>query len=220
MGILAGGGYAQYARIPKSHLIRVPKGLELEQAAAIPEVWLTAFQLINLVGGGITEGEYALVHAAASGVGTSILQLVRSYGGKAIAVASKAEKLAYCKDLGAVEGINYKEEPEFGDKVMGVTEGHGADLILDCVGASHWEQNEKSLARDGRWVIYGMMGGYKPKSNLARIMGKRGVISFSTLRNRGNEYKAKLASRFEKEAVPLFEEGKLKPIVHCVMPLS
>ena len=220
MGILAGGGYAQYARVPKSHLIRVPAGLDLDVAAAIPEVWLTSFQLINLVGGGIGKGEYALVHAAASGVGTSILQLLKAYEAKAIAVASKEEKLETCKALGAIGGINYKENPEFGDQVMSLTDGHGADLILDCVGASHWEQNEKSLARDGTWVIYGLMGGSAPSSHLGRLLGKRATVTFTTLRTRSNEYKAKLAERFEKEAVPLFEKGVLKPVVNCVMPLS
>ena len=170
MGILAGGGYAQYARIPKNHLIRVPSGLDLEVAAAIPEVWLTSFQLINLVGGGIGKGQYALVHAAASGVGTSILQLMKAYQAKPIAVASTQEKLDTCKQLGAIGGINYKENAEFGDQVMGLTEGHGADLILDCVGASHWEQNEKSLAREGSWVIYGLMGGYQPTSHLGCLL--------------------------------------------------
>ena len=197
MGIIPGGGYGQYATVNKQHLVRVPDGLDLEVAAAIPEVWMTAYQIMNLVGGGVSKNDYVLVHAAVSGVGTSILQLLRTYEAKAIAVASTDEKLEYAKSLGAVGGINYKKDPEFGDRVMSITDGHGADMILDCVGGSHWEQNEKSLARDGTWVNYGMMGGPAANISIGRVFAKRATIKFTSLRTRSVPYRADLAKKFE-----------------------
>eukprot|EP00347_Sterkiella_histriomuscorum_P009914 403339393 len=220
MALLSGGSYALYAKVHKDHLIPVPKSLKLEQIAAIPEVWLTAYQLLHLVGNSKPK-ETALVLAAASGVGTSLIQLAKKHDMKVIAVASTHEKLKICKELGTDLTISYKENPDYSLVVQEYTKKQGANVILDPILASNFEFNMNSLAVDGQWVMYGTMGGLKVENaNFTKLILKRGNIIASTLRNRSDEYKTELIQRFIKDCIQDFESGKLKPIVDRVMKLS
>lgn len=173
--------------------------MDFASAAAIPETWLTSYQLINFVGQAKT-GDFALVHAAASGVGVSALQLCRSQGIKPIAVASSPEKLSMAMDLGAIEGINYKETPDFSDRIMEITENKGVNLILDPIGAQNFEFNLKSAAMDCKWVLFAGLGGVRLKEvNLGKLLLKRIHFLSSTLKNRSDAYKTELIRAFEKD---------------------
>jgi len=182
MALLSGGGYGEFVLAEQALLLPVPDHLSLSQAAAIPEVWLTAYQLLRFVAQAPSASSTAhpssldtlpslappsrpsvLVHAAGSGVGTAALQIIRSIlKGTAIAVAGSAKKLEFAATLGASVGINYKETPAFASAVLAATGGKGVDVILDCVGGSHAEQNGAALATEGTWVVYGLMGGAVP----------------------------------------------------------
>ncbi|KAK7904226.1 hypothetical protein WMY93_016833 [Mugilogobius chulae] len=157
MALLCGGGYAEFVNVPEELLMSVPPNLTFSEAAAVPEAWLTAFQLLHFVAR-VQEGEVVLIHAGASGVGSAAVQLVRLFGAVPLVTAGTQEKLTLAKSLGAAQGFNYRED-DYVEGVKQFTEGRGADVILDCVGGSCWEQNVSCLAVDGRWVLYGTLGG-------------------------------------------------------------
>lgn len=202
--LLAGGGMAEEVVVDARHVLPVPEGLSLHEAAAIPEVyataWLNIFQL-----GGLKAGEKVLVHAGASGVGSAAIQLCKAFGNPIWVSVGSAERLAYCEGLGAAGGVVRSENLE-------ALEGFGPfDVILDPVGASYGPMNLKLLARDGRWVIIGLMGGRTAELDLALVLGKRLQVTGSTLRNRDDGFKAELLSELGREVWPLFAEGRLKP---------
>ncbi|KAM6961317.1 quinone oxidoreductase PIG3-like [Aplochiton taeniatus] len=214
MALLSGGGYAEYVSVPEPLLMRVPLHLSLYQAAAIPEAWLTAFQLLHLVAH-VKEGEVVLVHAGASGVGTAAVQLALLAGAVPIVTAGSSEKLKMAGNLGAAAGFNYKED-DFAEKVRGFTKGRGADIILDCIGGSCWEKNVGCLAIDGRWVLYGTMGGRTVEGDLlGKLLAKRGQLFSSLLRSRSLQYKADLVKAFSERALPFFSDrsDSLKPVI-------
>lgn len=219
MALLAGGGYAQYAAVPCGMAMRIPSNLSFEEAAAIPEAFLTAFQVLVWIGR-LQEGDYALIHAGASGVGSAAVQLVKDAGGFAVVTAGSAEKLSFCHQLGAVAGFNYKEGP-FASGVLEASKGHGADIIIDPVGASHWEQNLACLAVDGRWILIATMGGSKiAEVNLIPFFRKRGQLTASTLRSRPPEYKIRLTQDFAKQVLPRFARGRIRAVVDKVFHWS
>jgi len=222
MALLSGGGYAEYCLTNQNHVMRIPKNLSYTQAAAIPEVWLTAYQLLHFEAK-VKKGEYVLVHAGASGVGTALTQLIWKFGAKSIITAGSAEKLAKGKELHADFGINYKTE-NFAEKVKEFTNGYGVDVILDPIGGGdNFHKNMDLLATDGRWVLYGTMGGVDINNGsgvLGKLIRKRGKLIATTLRNRSDDYKAELINEFEKHALPLFESGVYHPIVDEVFPLE
>ena len=202
--LLAGGGMAEEVVVDARHVLPVPEGLSLHEAAAIPEVyataWLNIFQL-----GGLKAGEKVLVHAGASGVGSAAIQLCRAFGNPIWVSVGSAERLAYCESLGAAGGVVRSENLE-------ALEGLGPfDMILDPVGASYAAMNLKLLARDGRWVIIGLMGGRTAELDLALMLGKRLQVTGSTLRNRDDGFKAELLRELGQQVWPLFAEGRLKP---------
>lgn len=213
MALLSGGGYAEYCKVHEGNLIPIPKEFSWSQAAAIPEVWLTAYQLIRKIAN-IQQAETVLVHAAASGVGTAAIQMItKIFHGKVIGTAGSNDKCAFVKKLGAAECINYKEE-DFEKVVSTLTNGKGVDIILDCVGGSYWEKNANSVAVDGRWVLYGLLGGGNVNGDLfARLMKKRVRLEATGLRTRSQNYKAELVSNFTSEILPHIENGSLKPII-------
>lgn len=221
MGLLSGGGNAEYTTINEQHLISIPDGLSYKTAAAIPETWLTAYQLLFFVGHA-KAGETVLVHAAASGVGTAAVQMANKAGVKVIAVAGSDDKLDAVKALGADYAVNYKAHPDaWAAQVLPHTAGKGVNLILDPVGASHWKQNAESIAMDGRWVLYGSMGGISVEGPLfGAILRKRIQIQGTTLRARSDEYKAELTQEFTDKIMPLLESGALKPVVDKEFELS
>ncbi len=198
----------------------MPENLSFVQAAAIPEAWITAYQLLFKIAKIKTE-QTALIFAAASGVGTSLIQLCKLAGAHSIAVASSHSKIQICKELGSFDAINYKQYPLFSDRVKLITDGEGVDVIRDCVLGDFFKENLECLAMDSRWVIYGTMGGIKIReANMIKLIAKRANILTSTLRNRSVEYKEELVSDFAQELLPAFSEGKLQPIINKEFGLS
>lgn len=217
--LLPGGGYAQKVVIPAGMAMAIPNGFSFEEAAAIPEVFLTAY--LNLfVLGGLTADEYVLIHAAASGVGTAAIQLAKDVGAIPIATAGSDQKLDVCKSLGAKLCINYKEE-DFADKVLEFTGDHGAQVILDPIGASYWERNFRCIRSDGRWVLIGGLGGTKiDQLNIMAFMAKRIKLVFSTLRSRSSADKIALTKQFVSFSQDKFASGKLRPVLDKVFDWS
>nr|CAB3267175.1 quinone oxidoreductase PIG3-like [Phallusia mammillata] len=223
MALLPGGGYSQFVTVNEDHVMPVPSLLNLQDAAAIPEVWLTAFQLLHFVGK-VAPGETVLVHGGGSGVGTAAVQLARLSQAKVFVTAGTEEKISIAKSLGAQDGFNYKDG-EFADKVFQANNGKGVNLVLDCVGGSFWTQNLKSLAVDGRWVVFGLLGGGSVDGPLlSQVLAKRISILGTTLKSRSDEYKAKLIKDFTSQALPYFSSGKgnvqLKPVIDSVMDIA
>ena len=210
-GLLPGGGYAQYVVLPQDMAMNIPESLSFEDAAAIPEVFLTAFQALNWLGQ-LKQGEKVLIHAGASGVGTAAIQLARLWGAEVFVTAS-APKHALCYDLGASHAVDYKTE-DFAVRVLELTGQEGVHLIVDFIGAGYLVQNIEALGLDGRLVLLALMGGAHVESfNLARLFRKRIHVKASTLRNRDTSYKIKLTSQFWGTMGPYFEDKTLKPIV-------
>ncbi|XP_052010141.1 quinone oxidoreductase PIG3 [Xyrauchen texanus] len=214
MALLSGGGYAEYVAVPEELVMPVPSHLTLYQAAAIPETWLTAYQLLHFIAK-VKPNETVLIHAGASGVGTAAIQLVRLGRAVPIVTAGSPEKLQFTEQLGAALGINYKED-NFSEKVLQFTEGRGADIILDCIGGSSWEKNVSSLALDGRWVLYGALGGKTVDGDLlGKLLRKRGHLLCTLLRSRSLQYKAELVRSFTEQVLPLFKstDSPLCPVI-------
>jgi putative PIG3 family NAD(P)H quinone oxidoreductase len=216
-GLLAGGGYARYTVIHQQMAMPIPDNLSFQEAAGIPEAFLTAYQaLVQL--GQLQAGQTVLIHAGGSGVGTAAIQLSREIGARIIITAGSDQKVQRCLNLGANEGINYRTT-EFSEKVMEASAGKGVDLILDFIGKPYWEKNFSVLAEDGKLVILATMGGSEIGNfDLRTLMKKRVTIAGSTLRNRSLEYKINLTREFANFALPLFIEKKLVPIIDKVFP--
>lgn len=211
--LLAGGGMAEEVVVDARHVLPAPENLSLHEAAAIPEVyataWLNIFQL-----GALKAGEKVLVHAGASGVGSAAIQLCKAFGSPVWVSVGSAERLAHCKGLGAAGGVVRNEN-------LDDLEALGPfDVILDPVGASYGPLNLKLLARDGRWVIIGLMGGRKVELDLAQVLGKRLEITGSTLRNRDDDFKARLLRDLQQQVWPLFAQGRLSPELVDTYPVE
>jgi tumor protein p53-inducible protein 3 len=214
--LLPGGGYAEKVVIPAGLAMSIPDSFSFEEAAAIPEVYLTAFLNLSVLGKAAA-GEYVLIHAAGSGVGTAAIQIIREMGGIPIATAGSQDKLDICRELGAHHLINYKEE-DFSARVAEITSNKGVQLILDPVGASYWEQNIASIGVDGRWVLIGGMGGYNVEDfGIQQLLRKRITLIGSTLRSRTVKDKVNLTQKFIDFAEERFKLGKLKPIIDRVL---
>lgn len=214
-GLLPGGGYAQYVSIPSELAISIPTHLSFEEAAAIPEVFLTAYlNLFEL--GRLKENETVLIHAGASGVGTAAIQLVREFGAKSIITAGNEIKLNACKNLGANHVINYKDQ-KFEAEIEKLTDHEGVDVILDFVGASYFHQNLQSLKTNGRLILIGTMGGVKVNDvNLLPLLMKRISIIGSTLRSQTLHQKIHLTNQFTKHVLPLFISKKISPVIDSI----
>jgi len=221
MALLSGGGYAQYTAVDERLLMPLPAGFTIDQGAAVPETWLTAFQLLTLVGK-VQPGDTVLIHAAGSGVGIAATQLALGLGAKVVAVAGADSKLENATKLGAFATVNYKTVPEFSTAVLEATDGKGVNLILDPVGGgTHMTQNCACAATEARWVLYGLMGGVEPSAQLlGSILRKRLTISGTTLRARTIEYKAELVAKFAAHAMEKFEAGDYKVHIDRVFTLE
>lgn len=214
-GLLPGGGYAQMVCIPAKMAIPMPDNLSFEEAAAIPEVFLTAYLTLCRLGR-MRSGERVLIHAGASGVGSAAIQLAKLYGAIAYVTAGSAKKLDFCLQLGAQIAINYRDG-KFASHILSATENQGVDLILDCVGAPYWSENIQALANDGRLVIIALMGGAKiDHLSLLPVLQKRLQIIGSTLRSRSPEFKAELTQDFVRDLLPAFSDGRLKPVIDSI----
>jgi putative PIG3 family NAD(P)H quinone oxidoreductase len=219
MTLLGGGGYAEYATAQASTLLPVPPNLDLAQAAAIPEVWITAW--LNVFREARLEpGETLLVQGGASGVGTAAIQLAGALGPSPVIVTvGSSEKAEACRALGADHAILYKTE-DFSKRVLEITRGRGANVILDHIGAANLEPNLACLALYGRLVIIGLLGGARAELNIGRLMVKRQRIIGSVLRARPIEEKAEITAAFRKAVLGRFASGELKPVIHAVLPLE
>lgn len=212
-GLLAGGGYAEYAVIHENMAMPVPKGLTLEQAAGIPEVFLTAFQALNWLAK-LQAGENVLIHAGASGVGTAAIQLARAMEASKILVTASAGKHKACLDLKADVAIDYKTQ-DFQTVVLEHVKG--VDVVMDFLAAPYFQRNINVLNMDGRMVLLALMGGVKIQNlNVARLLTRRLHIMGSTLRSRTLAYKIALTQDFAAFALPLFAQGVLKPVIDSV----
>lgn len=220
MALLGGGGYAEYVSVHQHQVMSVPDNIDLVTAGGIPEVWLTAYQLLHFVGK-INPGDRVLIHAASSGVGTSAIQLAKAVPNTfVIGTAGTPEKLKIAKSLGADVVVNYKEE-DFANVVSNETSGQGIDVILDPVGASNFEKNMKSIAMDGRWVLYGLMGGAQVSGPfLGGLLRKRVQLLSSTLRARSLAYKKELIDAFISDTSEKFSKGEFVPIIDSVTSLD
>lgn len=207
--LLAGGGMAQEVCVDARHVVPVPAGLSLVEAAAIPEVyataWLNVFQLAQ-----VQPGEKVLLHAGASGVGSAAIQLCTAFNSPCWVSVGSAERLAYCEALGAQGGVVR------GDNIDGLQDFAPFDVILDPVGASYAAANLKMLRLDGRWINIGLMGGRRAELDLAQLLGKRIQLIGSTLRSRSDAFKGELMAQLVEKVWPLFASGALKPQVEEV----
>ncbi|MEJ8800931.1 NAD(P)H-quinone oxidoreductase [Pontibacter sp. H249] len=215
-GLLPGGGYAEYAIIDENMAMPVPDNLSMEEAAAIPEVFMTAYQALFWLGK-LQPGERALIHAGASGVGTAAIQLARAQKAEVLVTASEW-KLHACKELGAHKTINYQDpEVPFDDEVLAYTNSEGVDVIVDFIAGPYFKQNIECLRTDGRLVILASLGGGKVEDfDLRKILVKRLQVIGSTLRSRTKEYQIKLTQDMSNFAMPLFKSGAIKPVVDSV----
>ena len=202
--LLAGGGMAEEVVLDARHAMPVPAGLSLVEAAVVPEVyataWLNLFQL-----GGLRPGEKVLLHAGASGVGSAAIQLCKAFGSPSWVSVGSSERLAYCEALGAQGGALR------GEDLQALRDFGPFDVILDPVGGQYAALNLELLARDGRWINIGLMGGREATLDLAQVLGKRIQLIGSTLRNRDDQFKADLLRDLQQQVWPLFGEGRLKP---------
>ena len=218
MCLLGGGGYAEYVAVHHGMLLHVPERLSLEQAAAIPEVFTTAYMTL-VAEAALAAGEIVLIHAGGSGVGTAAIQLARTLGARPIVTVGDARKLARCLELGAEAGINYKEE-DFATRGRELTGGRGVDVVLDCVGGQYLERNVGLLAAKGRLVIIGLMGGAKADINLALLVGKRLRVIGTVLRTRALAEKLALTDGVRRSILPLLADGALHPVVDSIYDLA
>ncbi len=216
--LLAGGGYAERVVVPVGQLMPVPPGLDLVTAAALPEVACTVWSNVFMVAG-LQPGDHFLVHGGAGGIGTMAIQLAHALGARVYATAGTSEKLALCADLGADVTINYRDD-DFVEVVKRESDGHGADVILDNMGAKYLPRNVDTLALEGRLVVIGMQGGTKGELDLGVLLRKRGAVIATALRSRPVDGKAAICSAVAEHVWPLVGAGLVRPIVHRTLPLA
>ena len=215
--LVAGGGYAEYCAAPAPQCLPAPRGLDLVDAAAIPETFLTVWTNV-FERGRLQAGESILVHGGSSGIGTTAIQLARSFGARVFATAGSADKCAACERLGAERGINYRDA-DFVAVVREQTAGRGVDVVLDMVGGAYFERNVDVLATEGRLVEIATLQGAKAELNIQTIMQRRLTITGSTLRARPIADKGAIAGAVHRHVWPLVESGAVKPIVYARFPL-
>lgn len=211
-----GGGYAEYCVVPAGQALPFPAGYDAVKAAAVPEtfftVWANLFQMA-----GLTEGESVLIHGGSSGIGTTAIQLAKAFGADVYTTAGSKEKCDACEGLGAKRAINYREE-DFAAVVKEETGGKGVDVILDMIGASYFERNIASLAKDGCLSMIAFLGGtVAEKVDLRPIMVKRLTVTGSTMRPRTADEKRAIRDELVEQVWPLLESGKVAPVIHDVI---
>jgi NADPH2:quinone reductase len=218
MGITGGGAMSEAIVAHQRMLMRAPEGMSLEEAAAIPEVFLTAWDAL-FGQADVRMGEVALIHAVASGVGTAAVQLCRAAGVRSIGTARSASKLASVSALGLDDAL-VPTDGRFAEGIAALTCGRGVDAILDPVGARYLADNLQALAPRGRLVLIGLMGGATGEVPLGPLLMKRLRVMGTVLRSRPLEEKAALSQRFAREVLPLFARGALRPVVDVVLPMT
>ena len=215
--LLTGGGYAQKVAVPAGQLLPVPKGVDLVTAAGLPETVCTVWSNVFMAAG-LQPGEILLVHGGASGIGTTAIQLAKALGAKVLVTVGSKEKAERCVELGADAAIDYRTE-DFVERVHELTDGHGADVILDIMGASYLARNVDALAVSGRLVNIGMQGGSKAELDLGKLMRKRAAVLATTLRARPAAEKAAIVAAVREHVWPLLASGGLRVVVDRLVPL-
>ncbi len=216
--LLSGGGYAQQVAVPAGQLLPIPAGVSLIEAAGLPEVactvWSNVFSLAAL-----EPGEVLLVHGGTSGIGTMALQLASRHGARVFCTVGSAEKASRAEELGAERAIRYRED-DFVEVVRALTDGAGADVILDNMGAKYLARNVEALAVDGRLVVIGLQGGTRAELDLAALLGKRAAVHATSLRARPAAEKAAIVASVLSGVWPAIEAGEVRPVIDRVLPLS
>lgn len=218
MALLAGGGYAAEVVVPASCAMPVPSRLSLEEAAAIPEVFLTVFLNVFQLGG-LVSGGHALVHGGGSGIGTAAIQMVREAGARVLVTAGSDEKCRRCLALGADAAVNYRTG-DFAVEARAFSGGRGVDVVLDSIGAPYLAKNMASLAVGGRLVLIGLMGGAKAEIGLGELLARRLSLIGSTLRTRTTAEKGALVAGFLQRFGGALAAGRLRAVVDRVLPLA
>lgn len=223
--LLAGGGYAEYVAVPAGQVMPVPGhgefAVELAHAAALPEVACTVWSNVVMTAG-LRSGQTLLVHGGASGIGTHAIQVAGALGCRVAVTAGSAHKLDLCRELGAEPAIDYHNE-DFVESVRSETDGAGADVILDIMGASYLDRNIDALAMDGRLVIIGMQGGAKAELNIAKLLTKRAGVIATALRARpvtGPAGKAEIVAEVVRNVWPMVADGRVRPIIGAEYPIA
>ena len=216
--LVAGGGYAEFAVAPAPQCLPIPDGLDMAEAAALPETFFTVWSNV-FERAGLKEGEAFLVHGGSSGIGTTAIQIAAKLGARVITTAGNEEKCRVCIELGAERAVNYKEE-DFVEAAKDFTDGRGVDVILDMVGGDYLPRNIKALGPDGRHVSIAFLGGSKAEINFMPVMLKRLTLTGSTLRPQPVERKGEIARALEEKIWPLIAAGEIKPVIHASFPLA
>ncbi|BBF98987.1 MULTISPECIES: NAD(P)H-quinone oxidoreductase [Pseudonocardia] len=212
--LLAGGGYAQKVVVPAVQLLPIPDGVSIEDAGGLPEVACTVRSNVFMEGR-LAAGETFLIQGGSSGIGTHAIQVAKAFGARVAATAGTPDRLQFCRDLGADIAIDYHDD--VAEELKKATDGRGADVILDNMGAKGLANNLSALARDGRLMIIGMQGGVKAELNIGALLAKRGHISAMGLRGRpvtGPNSKAEIVEQVREQVWPLFGSGSVRPVVH------
>ncbi|MBW8092362.1 NAD(P)H-quinone oxidoreductase [Streptomyces hygroscopicus subsp. hygroscopicus] len=215
--LLAGGGYAEKVAVPSGQLLPVPEGVDLVTAAALPEVTATVWSNVFMISH-LRPGETLLVHGGSSGIGTMAIQLAKAVGARVAVTAGGPKKLASCRKLGADILIDYREQ-DFVEEIRRATDGAGADVILDIVGAKYLARNVDTLAVNGRLAIIGMQGGAKAELNLGALLSKSAAVTATGLRSRSLAQKAAIIAAVREHVWPLIGSGRVRPIVYRTVPM-
>ncbi|GBE64145.1 oxidoreductase [Mycobacterium sp. MFM001] len=219
--LLAGGGYAEYVAVPAGQLLPIPDGVDLLDAAGLPEVACTVWSNLVLTAH-LGEGQLILIHGGASGVGTHAIQVARALGARVAITAGSPPKLELCRELGAEVTIAYRDE-DFVSRVKDATDGGGADVILDIMGAAYLDRNIDALASDGQLVVIGMQGGVKGELNLGKLVSKRARVIGTALRGRpvdGPNGKSVVVAAVVESVWPMFADGRVRPVIGARMPIQ
>jgi putative PIG3 family NAD(P)H quinone oxidoreductase len=216
--LLAGGGYGEKVVVPAGQLMPLPAGVDLVTAGGLPEVACTVWSNVFMVAA-LQPGETLLVHGGAGGIGTMAIQLGKALGATVVTTAGSPEKLALCRELGADVAVSYRDE-DFVEAVKDATDGRGADVVLDNMGAKYLDRNVSALATEGRLVIIGMQGGVKGELNIGKLLAKRGAVIATSLRSRPVEEKTAICAAVVEHVWPLVSEGSVRTIVHASFPLA
>lgn len=219
MGLVGGGAFAERVAVHEREALRVPPSIELAHAAAIPEAFFTAFDAMVLQGQ-LRSGESALIHAVASGVGTAAVQVARAIGAVAVGTSRSRDKLDRCKkELGLVHAIHAASPPEFSDAVKAVN-GRGCDVVLDLVGGDYFAETLHACAPRARWMLVGLLAGWEAALPMPLFLNKRLTLIGTMLRSRTLDEKIAVAQAFERQMLPLFADGRLKPVVDAIVPMN